>query len=150
MPLKSVQYSQKLLINNQVIPTIAIANSFQYLGCYFDFHTSNQNHKTEITTLIKDLMTDIDSKPLYPKKKLLIYHRYVLSKLSWHFTVAKITKTWVIKNLVSNVNQYIQRWLEVPILGTLSNVFLSHNRFGQSICFPSENSFNVKRFFDRS
>ena len=134
---KSVQYLPKLLINNQLIPTIAIGNSFQYLGRYFDFHMSNENHKTEIITQINDLMTDIDSKPLHPKNKLLIYNRYVLSKLSWHFTVATITKTWVIENIDSIVNQYIRRWLEVPISGTLSNVFLSHNRFGQSIYPPS-------------
>ena len=72
-----------------------------------------------------------------PKNKLLIYNRYLLSKLSWHFTLATLTKTWVIENADSIVNQYIRRWLEVPISGTLSNVFLSHNRFGQSIYPPS-------------
>ena len=77
---KSVQYLPKLLINNQLIPAINIGESFQYLGRYFDFDMSNNNHKAELTTLVNDLMTDIDTKPLPPKNKLFLYSRYVLSK----------------------------------------------------------------------
>ncbi|CAB4038604.1 Hypothetical predicted protein [Paramuricea clavata] len=72
---KSVQYLPKLIISNQLIPKITIGESFQYLGRYFDFHMSNDNHKTELTTLLNELMSDIDSKPLHPKNKLLLYSR---------------------------------------------------------------------------
>ncbi|CAB4005395.1 Hypothetical predicted protein [Paramuricea clavata] len=134
---KSVQYLPKLLISNQLIPKITIGESFQYLGRYFDFHMSNDNHKTELTTLLNELMSDIDSKPLHPKNKLLLYSRYVLSKLAWHFTVATLSKTWVTENIDSIANKYIRRWLEVPISGTLSTVFLTNNKFGLSIYPPS-------------
>ena len=73
---KSVQYLPKLLINNNLIPTIKIGEAFQYLGRYFDFSMSNSNHKTELATLVNELMTDIDSKPLHPRNKLLVYSRY--------------------------------------------------------------------------
>ena len=63
---KSVQYLQKSLINNQLIPRINIGESFKYLGRYFDFNMSNDNHKTEIITLIDQVMTEIESKPLHP------------------------------------------------------------------------------------
>ena len=82
-------------------------------------------------------MTDIDSKPLHPRNKLLVYSRYVLSKLSWHFTVATLSKTWVIENIDPVVNQYIRKWLEIPISGTLSSVFLTCSKFGQIIYPPS-------------
>ncbi|CAB4019443.1 Hypothetical predicted protein, partial [Paramuricea clavata] len=134
---KSVQYLPKLLISNQLIPKITIGESFQYLGRYFDFHMSNDNHKTELTSLLNELMSDIDSKPLHPKNKLLLYSRYVLSKLAWHFTVATLSKTWVTENIDSVANKYIRRWLEVPISGTLSTVFLTNNKFGLSIYPPS-------------
>ena len=134
---KSVQYLPKLLINNQLIPTINIGESFQYLGRFFDFNMSNDKHKSELTTLVDDLMSDIDSKPLHPKNKLLLYNHYVLSKLSWHFTVATLSKTWVIENVDSLVNQYIRKWLEIPISGTLSTVFMTKNNFGLSIYPPS-------------
>ncbi|CAB3993797.1 Hypothetical predicted protein, partial [Paramuricea clavata] len=134
---KSVQYLPKLLISNQLIPKITIGESFQYLGRYFDFHMSNNNHKTELTTLLNELMSDIDSKPLHPKNKLLLYSRYVLSKLAWHFTVATLSKTWVTENIDSIANKYIRRWLDVPISGTLSTVFLTNNKFGLSIYPPS-------------
>ena len=54
---------------------------------------SNDKHKAELTTLVNELLTDIDSKPLHPKNKLLPYNCYVLSKLSWQFTVAAVPKT---------------------------------------------------------
>ena len=31
----------------------------------------------------------------------------------------------------------IIKWLDIPISGTLSNVFLVHNKFGLNICPPS-------------
>ncbi|CAB4030630.1 Hypothetical predicted protein [Paramuricea clavata] len=61
------------------------------------------------------------------------FDRYVLSKLSWHFTVATISKTWVVENIDSPVNKYVRKWLEVPISGTLSNIFLTRNKFGLNI-----------------
>ena len=90
--LKSVQYLPKLIININLIPTTKIREAFQYLGRYFDFNTSNDNHKMELTKLINELMTDIDSKPLHPRNKLLVYSRYVLSKLSWHFLKHRLLK----------------------------------------------------------
>ena len=114
-----------------------MGESFRYLGRYFDFNMSNNQHMSELSSLVQDLMCDIDEEPLHPKNKLLLYSRYVLSKLSWHFTVADISKTWIIANLDSIVNGYIRKWLEIPISGTLSNVFLEPNKFGLNICPPS-------------
>ena len=82
-------------------------------------------------------MSEIDLKPLHPKNKLLLYSRYLLSKLSWHFTVTTLSKTWVSENMDSVVNKYVRKWLEIPISGTLSNVYLTSNKFGQNIYPPS-------------
>ena len=91
---------------------------------------SNKNHKSELITLISDLMCDIDSKPL------LVYSRYVLSKLSWHFSIATLSKTWIIENIDFLVNQYIRKWLEIAIWGTLSSVFVTSSKFGRGIYPP--------------
>ena len=84
---------------------------------------SNESHKAELCNLVNDLMMEIYAKPLHPKNKLLLYGRYVLSKLSWHFTVADLSKTWVTENIDNTVATYVRKWLELPISGTLSNVF---------------------------
>ncbi len=115
---KSVQYLPKLLIKNDLIPTVKIGESFEYLGRFFDFDMSNQEHKSKLISLIDELMSDIDLKPLHPKNKVLLYSRYVLSKIFWHFTVATISRTWVTENVDSLINKYIRKWLEVPISGT--------------------------------
>ena len=134
---KSIQYLPKLFINNNVIPTTKTGESFCYLGRYFDFGMTNNKHKSDVISLINDLMTDIDLKPLHPKNKLHLYSRYVQSKLSWHLTVVPLSKVWIIENIDSVVNQYIRKWLDVPVSGTLSNVFLTRNKFGLSIIPPS-------------
>ena len=70
-------------------------------------------------------MKDIDLKSLHSKNKIILYSRYVLSKLSWHLTIADLSKTWTSENLDPIVNQHIRKWLETPISGTLSNVYLT-------------------------
>ena len=133
---QSIQYLPKLLINNKLIPTTEIGESFRYLGKYFDFDMSEKKHKEELTSLLED-MSDIDLKPLDPKNKLLPYSRYLLPKLSWHFTVATLSKTWVTENIDSVVNKYVREWLEIPVSGTLSNVYLTTSKFGLNIYPPS-------------
>ena len=56
----------------------------------------NKVHKEQLQSSLFDMLT-IDSLSLLPKNKLLLYQRYVLSKLFWHLTVANLAKTWVIK-----------------------------------------------------
>ena len=59
-----------------------MGESFRYLGRFFDFNMSNNQHMSELSSIVQDLMNDIDIKPLLsPKHKLLLYSRYVLSKL---------------------------------------------------------------------
>ena len=130
---KSVQYLPKLIINNVLIPTIKIGETFVYLGRYFDFNMTNQEHKCKILSLTNEILSEIDLMPLHPKNKLSLYSRYVLPKMSWHFTVATVSKTWVIENVDSLINKYIRKWLEIPISGTLSNLFLTRNKFGLNI-----------------
>ena len=72
---KSVQHLPKLLINNQLIPKISIGEAFQYLGRYFSFNMSDDQHKSELISLVEELMADIYSKPIPPKNKILLYSR---------------------------------------------------------------------------
>ena len=53
---------------------------------------------------------------VHPKNKLLLYHRHALSKLSWHFTVTDLGKTWISENLDNIVSKYIRQWLSFPCL----------------------------------
>ncbi len=87
---KSVQYLPKLLIKNDLIPTVKIGESFEYLGRFFDFDMSNQEHKSKLISLIDELMSDIDLKPPHPKNKVLLYSRYVLSKILLFIIIIKV------------------------------------------------------------
>ena len=80
---------------------------YYYLGRFYEFNMSNNQHMSELSSLVQDLMNDIDIKPLHPKHKLLLYSGYVLPKLPWHFTIANTSKTWITEHLDSVVNGYI-------------------------------------------
>ena len=117
---KSIQYLPKLFINNCLVPRVELGKSFRYLGRYFDFNMSDEDHKSEVYDTLTNILNEIDDLPLHPKNKILLYSRYVLSKISWHFTVSDIGKTWVIDKLDSIASTYIRKWLELPISATLS------------------------------
>ena len=134
---RSTQYKPKLLINTELVPCVEIGDSFRYLGRYFDFDMSNTIHKRELSHTVTDIMSKIDLLPLHPRFKVQLYIRYLLPKISWHLTVADLTKTWVSENLDNLVAKYFRSWLDLPISGTLSNIFLPHKKFGINVHPPS-------------
>ena len=73
-----------------------------------------QIHMSEVLDLLLDLMNKIDSLSCHPKNKLLIYHQFVLSKLSWHPTVVDLSKTWVVQNLDNIVTKHRRRLVVSP------------------------------------
>ncbi len=119
------------------MPQIEIGKSFRYLGRYFNYDMSDQEHKSALLDVFDDIMNKIDELPLHPKNKILLYSRYLFSKISWHFTVSDISKTWICETLDSIASKYIRKWLQLPISATLSNVLLPHNKFGLNIILPS-------------
>ena len=133
----STQYLPNLIINHEVVPTIDIGKSFRYLGRHFNYAMDNQIHMSEVLDLLKDFMNRIDSLSCHPKNKLLIYHQFVLSKLSWHLTVADLSKTWVVQNLENIVAKYVRQWLDLPISATLSTLVLQKSKYGINLILPS-------------
>ena len=56
---KSVQYLPKLLVNGVLIPCVEIGESFRYLGRFFDFNMFNNQHMSELSSILQDLINDI-------------------------------------------------------------------------------------------
>ena len=98
---------------------------------------SNKQHQLDAKATLTDLLQQIDLLNIHPKSKLLLYQKYVLSKLSWHFTVADISKTWVIQNLDNTLISYVRIWLDLPISATISHLTLSKSKFGLNLQLPS-------------
>ena len=134
---RSLQFQPKLFVNNRSVPVVKNGESFKYPSRFFDFEMTNGSHKEKLLSMFPSLLKEIDDLPLHPKNKLLLYHRYVLSKVSWHFTVADLSKTWVIENLDNLVSKYIRQWLDLPISATLTSIVLSKNQFGLDLELPS-------------
>ena len=68
----------------------------------------------------------------------MLYQRYVLSKISWHLTVADLPITWVKQNLDNIASRFIRSWLEIPIAVTLNIIRQSKNKFGPGIILISD------------
>ena len=54
-----------------------MGKSFRYLGRYFDFNMSEEEHQSELYDLFTDIMNKIDELPLHPKNKILLYNRHL-------------------------------------------------------------------------
>ena len=83
------------------------------------------------------MIKTVDSLYIHLKIKLLLYHRYVISKISRHFTVTDLGKTWISETLDNIVSKYIRQWLELHISATLSLIVLSSNKFGLALQLPT-------------
>ena len=94
-------------------------------------------YKSKLTAELHKILSQIDILPLHQACKILLYSRHLLSKISWHITVADLSKTWVSDCLENMIASYIRRLLEIPICGALSNVFLTKTKFGLNIYPPS-------------
>ena len=84
-------------------------------------------HKSILLDSLSDFLNKIDMIPCHPKNKLLLYHRYILCKLSWHLTIADLSKAWVVENLDSVVTRYIRKWFQLPISASISGLIVSRS-----------------------
>ena len=121
-----------------MINPVKIDESLVYLGRYFDFNMTNKDHKNILLSKTNELLNTIDNLPLHPKNKLLLYQRYVLSKISWHLTVADLPITWVKQNLDNIASKFIRSWLEIPTAGTFNIIQQSKNKSGLGIILISD------------
>ena len=133
----SMQFQPELIINNELVPPIQKGASFRYLGRHFNFEMNNDEHISSLKSSFSNFPSKIDSLPILPQNKLRLYQTYILSKVSWDFTVTNISKTWVIQNLDNIVSRNIRELLELPISATSSGIILSKNQFGLSLQLPS-------------
>ena len=128
---RTVQFKPKLFLVREQVPTVDMDKSFKYLGLwYINFEMDNAEHKANIIQLTNDILMKIDSLPLHPRNKILLYSRYLHAKLSWDLTVADIDKTWIVNKIC---RQFIRRWLEVPPSGTFDLILLSREKFGLEV-----------------
>ena len=93
--------------------------------------------KTTNRKYLNNIISKIDELHLHPRNKILLYSRYLLSKISWDFTITDISQTSICETLNGIATKYIRKCLELPISATLSNVFLPHNKFGLNVILPS-------------
>ena len=112
----SIQFLPKLTISNSVVPPVEIDSSFRYLGRHFNFTMNNHQHMSDLLDTTNTLMSKINDLSCHPKNKLLLYHRLLLSKISWNLTIADLSKTWIIENLDSIVSNLLDNGLSSPLV----------------------------------
>ena len=137
LPSRSLQYEPKLYINRELFLAVKSGKSFKYLGHYFNFEMDNEAHKEQLAPSLCYMPKRTDALPVLPKNKMLLYQRFILSNLSWHFTVASLTTTWVIQNHENLVNTFIPQWLDLPISATLSGIIFPQSQLGLNLQLPS-------------
>ena len=77
-----------------MLPTVQRNEFFIYLGPYFNYAMDNAEHKHWLISETQVVLEKIDQLPLHPRLKLELYGKYLMSKISWHFRIADINKTF--------------------------------------------------------
>ena len=132
----SVQFCPKLLINQYLVQAVEIGSSFKYLSRFFTFGMENCEQKSILLDTSSDFLHKIDMIPYHPKNKLLLYHHYILSKLSWHLTIADLNKAWVIEHLDSVLTRHIRKWFESPLRSSISGLIVSRSYYDFNLVLP--------------
>ena len=88
---------------------------FKYLVRYFSFSMQNFEHNTILLDTIGYLLTELDCTPYHQKNKHLLCHRFVLSLVSWNFTIEDLRTIVVVENLANIVGKYVERWFELGL-----------------------------------
>ena len=126
----STQFQSKLFVNRERVKPVEPGGSFKYLRRYFNYDMNNSEHKREVLQKTTEILNIFNCLPLHPRKKLMIYSHYLLSKLSWDLTIADLDVTWV-KNTLDNLcHNHICCWLEIPPCGTIEILLLSTTQYG--------------------
>ena len=126
----------QILSNIQRIPAVKIDESFRYLDRYFDYEISNKRHQLDAKAALTDLLQQIGLLNIHLKSKLLLYQKHILSKLSWHFTVADISKTWVIRKLDNTLISYVRIWLDLSSVSACNFLLKNFSSVKQSYVTP--------------
>ena len=105
-----MQFQPKLLEENETVP---LSKKELLIN---NFEVNNDDHVSSLKTSFSDMLSEIDFLPILPQNKLRLYQTYILSKVSWDFTVTNISKTWIIKNLDNLVSRYIREFIRYIIL----------------------------------
>jgi hypothetical protein len=80
--------------------------------------------------MVENILKKIDMLPLHPKYKLELYQFYLMSKISWHLTIADIEKTRIKENVDNLCHNKLRRWLEIPLIDI---VLLAKTKFGLNV-----------------
>ena len=106
---RSMQFQPKLFINKEIVSSVKSGELFRYLGRYFNLEMDDKDHKVQVQSCLLNMLQRIDSFTILPSNKLLLYHRWVLSKLSWPLTVTNLSKTLVVENLDSVTTRFVRK-----------------------------------------
>ena len=137
-------FNQNSLSTRKLYFLLNLGESFEYLGRNFNFEMDDKDHKVQIPSCLLDMLQRIDLFTNLPSNRLLLYNRWVLSKLYWLLTFTHLSKIWLIEDVDSVTARFVRRWLELPIGAILSGIILPQSKFCLNSSFHLPISYSVK------
>ena len=134
---ESSQFKQYLKVNNEMIPSVKLNDSFAYLGKEFSFDMSNESVKNDLVKRLSDYLEKIDILSLHPKLKINIVTKFLYSKLRWDLTIYHLPETCKAENLDKKMNRYIRKWPSIPISGNANHLRLKVKNLGIGLQLPN-------------
>ena len=93
---QSTQFRPYLKVNNEMIPTVKLNDSFVYLGNEFCYNMSCENVKYDLVNRLSNNLEEIDILSLYPRHKISLLTKFVYSKLRCDLKIYHFPETWIV------------------------------------------------------
>ena len=135
---ESSQFKPHLKVNNEMIPSVKLNDSFVYLGKEFIFDMSNESVKNNLVKRLSYYLEKIDILSLHRKLKINIVTKFLYSKLRWDLAIYHLPETCKAENLDNKMNRYIRKWPSIPISGNANHLRLKVKNLGIGLQLPND------------
>ena len=128
------QFEPALYINNGKMPSVALGESFKYLGKLYDFNFKNELAKTLIIKKLTDYLFVTSKLKIKVQLKIKVLKQYIYSQLRFELKIYNFGATWINENLDSVITKHVRDWLQMPISSCVKEMMtLPANKLGLSL-----------------
>ena len=116
------------------MPSVALGESFKYLGKLYDFNFKNELAKTLIIKKLTDYLFVTSKLKIKVQLKIKVLKQYVYSQLRFELKTYNFGATWINENLDSVITKHVRDWLQMPISSCVKEMMtLLANKLGLTL-----------------
>ena len=102
-------FDPSLKLHSDSIPFVG-NSTFRFLGAPITIHHADMEHRNQLLSKLKVLLSKVDESLLSRQQKLHLYTNGICPRLVWDMTITQLPITWVTNTLEALATKYLKRW----------------------------------------